>query len=202
MGSRRIQQMTMLVTGGNRGLGQHLVERFDAVSVSRVDGFDITKNYQDIATLSLDYDIFVNNAFDGPPQESWANFGQTQVYMAVYDAWKAAGKSGCIFNIGSVGEQSIVAPEPRWETYRISKAALSHASRQGTQAFKQDLVKFRTTLLTVDRLDTELSQSRPTWTGNGQELKDISDFINYTTNINANTIIEQATFYVNFNFKA
>jgi NAD(P)-dependent dehydrogenase (short-subunit alcohol dehydrogenase family) len=192
----------MLVTGGNRGLGQHLVERFDAVSVSRVDGFDITKNYQDIATLSLDYDIFVNNAFDGPPQESWANFGQTQVYMAVYDAWKAAGKSGCIFNIGSVGEQSIVAPEPRWETYRISKAALSHASRQGTQAFKQDLVKFRTTLLTVDRLDTELSQSRPTWTGNGQELKDISDFINYTTNINANTIIEQATFYVNFNFKA
>ena len=194
--------MKMLVTGGNRGLGQHLVEKFDAVSISRASGFDITKHHQEIAALSLNYNVFVNNAFDGPPQESWADFGQTQVYMAVYDAWKAAGKSGWIFNIGSVGEQSIVAPEPRWETYRISKAALSHASRQGTQAFKQDQVKFRTTLLTLDRLDTELSRSRPTWTGNGQALDDISNFINYTTNINANTAIEQATFYVNFNFKA
>lgn len=194
--------MRMLVTGGNRGLGQHLVERFGAVSISRADGFDITKNHQEIAALSLDYDVFVNNAFDGPPQESWANFGQTQVYMAVYDAWRAANKSGWIFNIGSVGEQSIVAPEPRWETYRISKAALNHASRQGTQAFRQDLVGFRTTLLTLDRLDTELSRSRPTWTGNGQSLEDISNFINYTTNINPNTVIEQATFYINFNFKA
>jgi nucleoside-diphosphate-sugar epimerase len=194
--------MKMLVTGGNRGLGQHLVERFGAQGISRADGFDITKNYQNIAKLSLDYDVFVNNAFDGPPQESWANFGQTQVYMAVYDAWKAAGKSGWIFNIGSVGEQTIVAPEPRWETYRISKAALSHASRQGSQAFNQNQVQFRTTLLTLDRLDTELSRSRPTWTGNGQSLRDISDFINYTTNINANTVIEQATFYVNFDFKA
>jgi NAD(P)-dependent dehydrogenase (short-subunit alcohol dehydrogenase family) len=194
--------MKMLVTGGNKGLGKHLVERFDAASASRSNGFDITKNYQDIAMMSLDYDVFVNNAFDGPPQESWADFGQTQVYMSVYDAWKAAEKSGWIFNIGSVGEQSIVAPEPRWETYRISKAALSHASRQGTQAFKQDQVQFRTTLLTLDRLDTELSRSRPTWTGNGQALEDISDFINYTTNINKNTVIEQATFYVNFDFKA
>ena len=194
--------MRMLVTGGNRGLGQHLVEKFGAVSISRADGFDITKNHQEIAALSLDYDVFVNNAFDGPPQESWADFGQTQVYMAVYDAWRAANKSGWIFNIGSVGEQSIVAPEPRWETYRISKAALSHASRQGTQAFNQDLVRFRTTLLTLDRLDTKLSRSRPTWTGNGQSLEDISNFINYTTNINPNTVIEQATFYVNFHFKA
>jgi NAD(P)-dependent dehydrogenase (short-subunit alcohol dehydrogenase family) len=194
--------MKMLVTGGNRGLGRHLVERFNAVSISRTSGFDITKNHKEIAALSLDYDVFVNNAFDGPPQESWADFGQTQVYMSVYDAWKTAGKSGWIFNIGSIGEQSIVAPEPRWETYRISKAALSHASRQGTQAFNQDLVRFRTTLLTLDRLDTELSRSRPTWTGNGQSLEDISNFINYTTNISPNTAIEQATFYVNFNFKA
>lgn len=194
--------MKMLVTGGNRGLGQHLVEQFGAASISRATGIDITKDHQDIAKMSLEYDVFVNNAFDGPPQEPWANFGQTQVYMAVYDAWQAAGKSGWIFNIGSVGEQSIVAPEPRWETYRISKAALSHASKQGTQAFKQDQVKFRTTLLTLDRLDTELSRSRPTWTGNGQALHDISDFIKYTVNVNANTVIEQATFYVNFNFKA
>jgi len=154
--------MKMLVTGGTRGLGQHLVNVFGADSASRVNGFDINHNTQEIATLSLEYNLFVNNAFDGPPQESWANFGQAQLYFAVYDAWKAAGKSGHIFNIGSVGEQHIVAPEPRFETYRVAKAALSHASRQGTQAFKQNQVQFRTTLITPDRLDTELSRSRPT----------------------------------------
>ena len=190
--------MKMLVTGGNRGLGQHLVDVFGADSASRANGFDINHNTQEIATLSLEYDIFVNNAFDGPPQEAWADFGQAQVYFAVYDAWKKAGKTGWIFNIGSVGEKTIVAPEPRFETYRVAKAALSHASKQGTQAFKQNLVKFKTTLITPDRLDTELSRSRPTWTGNGVSLTDISNFIRYATEVSPNTVVEETVFYVNF----
>lgn len=191
--------MKMLVTGGNRGLGKHLVEVFDAHSASRANGFDINLNTHELAVLSLEYDVFVNNAFDGPPQESWANFGQSQLYFVVYDAWKTAGKAGWVFNIGSVGEQYMVAPEPRFETYRVAKAALSHASKQGTQAFKQNLVKFRTTLITPDRLDTELSRSRPTWTGNGIALSDISDFIKYSISVKSNTVIEESTFYVNFN---
>jgi NAD(P)-dependent dehydrogenase (short-subunit alcohol dehydrogenase family) len=195
-------KMKMLVTGGNRGLGKHLVEVFGANSASRVNGFDINHNTHEIAVLSLEYDVFVNNAFDGPPQESWADFGQAQLYFAVYDAWKKAGKSGHIFNIGSVGEQHIVAPEPRFETYRVAKAALSHASRQGTQAFKQNQVQFRTTLITPDRLDTELSRSRPTWTGNGIAVTDISNFIQYAVAVSPNTVIEEATFYVNFEHKA
>ena len=146
--------------------------------------------------------MFVNNAFDGPPQEVWANFAQVQIYMAVYDAWKAAGKNGYIINIGSTGSKSIIAPEPRFETYRISKAALEHASKQGTQAFKQNQVIFKTTLITLDRLDTELSRSRPTWTNNGINLNDISNFIQYASSVSANTVIEEATFYVNFSFKA
>lgn len=190
--------MKMLVTGGNRGLGQHLVDVFGADSASRANGFDINHNTQEIATLSLEYDIFVNNAFDGPPQEAWADFGQAQVYFAVYDAWKKAGKTGWIFNIGSVGEKTVVAPEPRFETYRVAKAALSHASKQGTQAFKQNLVKFKTTLITPDRLDTELSRSRPTWTGNGVSLTDISNFIQYATEVSPNTVVEETVFYVNF----
>ena len=194
--------MKMLVTGGNRGLGEHLVNVFGADSASRTNGFDINHNTNEIATLSLEYDVFVNNAFDGPPQESWADFGQAQVYFAVYDAWKTAGKSGWIFNIGSSGGKHIVAPEPRFETYRVSKAALSHASRQGTQSFKQNLVRFRTTLITPDRLDTELSRSRPIWTGNGIDLTDISNFIRYAISVSQNTVIEEATFYVNFEHKA
>jgi len=95
-----------------------------------------------------------------------------------------------------------VAPEPRFETYRVAKAALSHASRQGTQAFKQNQVQFRTTLITPDRLDTELSRSRPTWTGNGIAVTDISNFIQYAIAVSPNTVIEEATFYVNFEHKA
>jgi MoaA/NifB/PqqE/SkfB family radical SAM enzyme len=193
---------TFLITGGNRGLGQHLTEKFNGTSISRADGHDITKDLKSIAEMSLKYDVFINNAFDGPPQEDWANFAQAQVYMAVYDAWKAAGKSGHIFNIGSTGSKNIVAPEPRFETYRVSKAALEHASRQGTQAFKQNLVPFKTTLITLDRLDTELSRSRPTWTGNGIDLTDISNFIQYATAVSQNTVVEEATFYVNFDHKA
>ena len=194
--------MKVLVTGGNRALGKHLVEEFAGTSISRTDNIDITRDVSAIAAMSLDYDVFINNAFDGPPQESWANFGQSQVYFAVYDAWKSANKTGWIVNIGSVGNKTIVAPEPRFETYRVAKAALEHASRQGTAAFKQNQVPFRTTLITLDRLDTELSRSRPTWTGNGINLSNISNFIKYAQTLDPNTCIEEITFYCNFDFKA
>jgi NADP-dependent 3-hydroxy acid dehydrogenase YdfG len=191
---------TFLITGGNRGLGLYLKDKFSGTSISRAQGYDITKNVKDIAEISLDFDVFVNNAFDGPPQEDWANFAQTQIYMSVYDTWKAAGKSGHIINIGSTGNKSIVAPEPRFETYRISKAALEHASKQGTQAFRQNIVPFKTTLITLDRLDTELSRSRSNWTGNGIDLKDIGNFVEYAIAVSNNTVIEEAIFYVNFDY--
>ena len=194
--------MKMLVTGGNRGLGLTLVNYFQARSISRQSGFDITKQINEIAKLSLEYDVFVNNAFDGPPQEPWANFAQSNVYFAVYDAWRAANKTGWIINIGSVGNKNIVAPEPRFETYRVAKAALEHASRQGTAAFKSNAVPFKTTLVTLDRLDTALSRSRETWTGNGVNLKDISSFIKYAGTLDPNTCIEEITFYCNLDYKA
>jgi len=194
--------MKMLVTGGNRGLGKHLVEEFGGTSVSRTDGIDITRDVAAIAAMSLNYDVFVNNAFDGPPQEAWANFGQAQVYFAVYDAWRTANKTGWIVNIGSVGNKIIVAPEPRFETYRVAKAALEHASRQGTAAFKANTVLFKTTLITLDRLDTELSRSRATWTGNALNLKDVSNFIKYARILDPNTCIEEITFYCNLDYEA
>lgn len=193
--------MKVLVTGGNRGLGQELTLRFGGDSISRVDGFDITKHAKEIAQKSLNYDIFINNAFDGPPQEEWADFGQVQVLLEVYKAWKNTGKEGWIFNIGSVGAKHIVAPEPSFETYRIAKSALAHASRQCTSAFKNDLVKFKTTLITPDRLDTELTRSRPSWTGNGVDCGDIANFIKYATTIQTNSVVEEIILYVNFSSK-
>jgi NADP-dependent 3-hydroxy acid dehydrogenase YdfG len=193
--------MKVLVTGGNRGLGKHLVQVFNGTSISRADNLDITKDYNSIAKMSLDYDIFINNAFDGPPQEEWANFGQVHVLEAVYDAWNQANKKGYIYNIGSVGEKSIVAREPSFETYRVAKAALAHASKQCTASFKADRVLFKTTLITLDRLDTELSRSRSTWTGNGINANDIANFIKYAYTLDHNTCIEEITFYCNLEYK-
>lgn len=194
--------MKVLITGGNRGLGKHLVDAFDGVSVSRADNLDITKDYKSIAIMSLDYDIFINNAFDGPPQEAWANFGQVHVLEAVYDAWSQNNKKGHIYNIGSTGEKSIVARDPSFETYRVAKAALAHASKQCTASFKANKVAFKTTLITLDRLDTELSRSRTTWTGNAINLNNVSNFIKYAATLDPNTCIEEITFYCNLDYKA
>lgn len=194
--------MKVLVTGGNRGLGKHLVEAFNGDSVSRSNGHDITQACNTIAEMSLSYDIFINNAFDGPPQEAWANFGQVLVLEAVYDLWSKHKKTGYIYNIGSVGEKTIVAREPSFETYRVAKAALSHASRQCTASFKSNLVPFKTTLITIDRLDTELSRSRSTWTGNGIDCTTISDFIKYTQTLTNNTCVEEIVLYCNLNYES
>lgn len=200
MGSRGQYKMKMLVTGGNRGLGLTLVNHFSADSISRVDGLDITKDTKAIAEKSLDYDVFVNNAFDGPPQEEWANFGQVQVLHDVYTAWKTNNKKGYIINIGSVGERTIIAPEPSFETYRVAKAALKHASLQSSRAFKDNLVQFKTTLLTLDRLDTELTRSRASWTGNGVNCNNICDQLALILSLNSNSCIEEIVTSVNFNF--
>jgi len=195
--------MKFLVTGGNRGLGLSLCEHFQADSVSRSTGYDITQapDRQRIATMSLDYDVFVNNAFDGPFQEPWADFGQTKLLWTVADLWQKNQKTGHIINIGSVGSESVVAPDPGWETYRVSKAALKEHSRQWTRAFKENRVQFRTSLLTLDRLDTELSRCRPNWTDNGIELQDVIAYIKLLLDGKSNTCVEEITAWVNFDHK-
>jgi NAD(P)-dependent dehydrogenase (short-subunit alcohol dehydrogenase family) len=195
--------MKFLITGGNRGLGLALCERFDGDSISRQNGYDISKltDQQRIAELSLQYDVFVNNAFDGPFQESWANFGQTHLLWAVANLWQENHKTGTIINIGSVGTETAAAPVQSFETYRVAKTALKSHSLQWTRAFKENQVQFRTSLLTLDRLDTPLSRSRPTWTGNGISLSEVGDYVQLLTQSQPNTCIQEITAWVNFDHK-
>lgn len=194
--------MKILITGGNRGLGLDLKKFFNADSMSRSEtDTDITKNQEEIVQKSLDYDVFINNAFDGPPQESWANFAQSTLLIKVFEKWKENNKLGWIFNIGSIASDDIVSPTPNWETFRVSKKALEQASLQCSRAFRQNFVKFRTVLIKPDRLDTPLSRSRNTWTGNGINTKSISDFIQYCFSLPNNTQIDSITFGLNYENK-
>ena len=193
--------MKYMITGGSKGLGLALVSHFNGDSYCRTNGFDITKDVDRLAEASLNYDVFINNAFDGPFQEPWANFAQTNLLYAVGDAWRKNNKTGYIINIGSVGSESVVAPDPAFETYRVSKSALKAHSQQWTRAFKENKVLFRTSLLTVDRLDTELTRSRSSWTGNGIDTADICHYIETIVNSQSNTCIEEITAWVNFDHK-
>jgi len=193
--------MKFMITGANRGLGLALQQAFDADNYSRSNGYDITKDRGRLAEQSLVYDVFVNNAFDGPFQESWADFGQVKLLYEIAMLWKTHNKTGHIINIGSVGSEDIVAPEPSWETYRVPKSALKHHSRQWTRAFKTNQVLFKTSLITVDRLDTELSRSRPSWTGNGHDLGDVVSMVRLCVGMNDNTCIDEITAWVNLQHK-
>jgi len=195
--------MKMLITGGNRGLGLALCNHFNGDGISRATGHDITKDpdRQRIAAMSLDYDVFVNNAFDGPFQEPWADFAQTKLLWTVADLWQKQHKSGLIINVGSVGSESVQSPDPAWETYRVSKAALKAHSHQWTRAFKEHRVPFRTTLLTLDRLDTDLSRSRANWTGNGIKLLDVAAYIELLLQSAPNTCVQEIVSWVDFDHK-
>jgi len=186
--------MKILVTGGNRGLGKHIVEKMNADSISRSNGHNICSDINKIVNLSLEYDVFINNAFSG-------DFSQTELYYKMFDAWKIAGKTGQIINIGSSGNKSI-AGVSNGEFYRVTKAALEHASKQGTHSFRKNDVPFKTSLINFDRLDSELSRSRPTWTGNGVSMDDIVNIIEIILKGMHNTCIEEVTFACNFFMKS
>ena len=83
------------------------------------------------------------------------------------------------------------------------------ASKQGTQAFKRNVCKFKTTLVVCDKLDTEEHPHwKPgwpeafwppldKWDGHGINLKNIYNFMQYCLSLDDNTCVEETVFYCN-----
>jgi hypothetical protein len=109
-------------------------------------------------------------------------------------AWQAAGKGGHIINIGGVGAEDTGPPFPGWESYNANKRALKHTSLQWTAAFRNGQVKFRTSLLTIDRLDKNDI-------GDGHDLQDIGDMVDLCLNVRANTCVGEIKAWVNLDYK-
>lgn len=193
--------MKYMITGGNTGLGLVLRQYFGADSYSRSNGYDITEQRETVADLSLNYDVFINNAYDGEFGVSRAGYGQVQLLTEVAMVWQANHKTGYIINIGGTGALDSGAPFPGWESYNANKAALAHHSRQWSQAFRSGQVLFRTSLITVDRLDTPAGRARPTWTGNGVNTNDVAKQIELCINTNANTCVSEIVSWVNLDHK-
>lgn len=171
--------MKFLVTGGNRGLGQKICEMTGGFSASRESGFDIASENgrKQIASLSLEYDIIVNNAFDGPPQTPGTDMGQVKLLGEIYNLWKEHKKPGYIINIGSIASLFPIRVYQNFQLYRVSKLALDQASCACTRAFLSSQVPFRTSLVRFGRLDTPISRSRENWTGHGHDLTFLSESI-------------------------
>lgn len=193
--------MRVMITGGNDGLGQVLSERFQADSYSRSNGYDIITHSDQLVKKSLDYDVFINNAYDGILGSSLAEFGQTRLLQKIALSWKQHDKTGHIINVGGIGSEDTGPPFPGWESYNSNKRALKHLSLQWTQAFRQNQVRFRTSLLTIDRLDTPKGRSLPSWTGNGQNLDDIAAMVALCLYAAPNTCIGEIASWVNLDHK-
>lgn len=119
--------MKILTTGNpNYGLAKAIQETMGGDFVSRSTGHDLCDDQvrQQVAQMSLDYDVFINCA------ALW-RFHQSLVLETVWNAWKEAGKKGRIVNIGSTADTGVRGTSWR---YPIEKKALKEYSRNMTYA--------------------------------------------------------------------
>lgn len=87
--------MKIAITGHTGGLGQALFEtlstQHDVVGFSRSNGYDISKNANDIVEKIKDYDILINNAYHVT--------GQLGLLRKMYEVW--SGQYKLIVTVGS-----------------------------------------------------------------------------------------------------
>jgi len=109
------------ITGHTAGLGLELFRYFSPhiIGFSRSNGFDISSvdGRNEIAKMSVDCDVFINNAHDG--------FHQVDMLYIMTNLWKGTNK--LIINMSSNSSDGIKSYSHR---YAVCKSALDKASEQ------------------------------------------------------------------------
>lgn len=138
--------MKLMITGGNAGLGLDIANHYNADSFSRSTGHDINDSNvrKELAKMSLDYNVFVNNAYSG--------FSQTELLHEVYNQWKDNGHHGVIINIGSYSTYNL---RELWKPYAVRKSSLDLLSKQISKACVTGPLTFRNTLIRPGYLETK-----------------------------------------------
>ena len=114
------------ITGHTQGIGKCAFERLspNIIGFSKSTGYDIT-NFSDrkrIIDESVNCDIFINNAT--------AEFGQTLLFLELFDAWKHTNKT--IINVGSRIAEVLVLPDTHQHLlkYQAEKLILKEMSKR------------------------------------------------------------------------
>ena len=177
----------VLVIGGSRGIGRHIVEHFKGESLSRSNGYDITdaSARKKIADISLNYDVVVNHAYTG-------DFSQLYMLKELCFLWRDKGKEGYIINTGSMSSYRFNdRKDERWWFMAATKKGsdefvnyLSHAS-----AWRKD-IKFRITNIIPGMLDTEKDRKKPHFKA-GVRGEDYCQLMEYLLSTPKNLIISE-----------
>lgn len=110
------------ITGHTSGIGKACYDEFqkqnfDVFGYSRGNGYPLESSLEKIANSVIEFDIFINNAYD--------EYHQVTLLYKLYDRWKDQEK--IIFNISSIasdGNRFMCHP------YSVHKAALDKACQQ------------------------------------------------------------------------
>ena len=119
--------MKYAITGHTQGVGKKAYERLspNIIGFSRSTGYDINDSItrKRIVDLSLDCDVFINNATD--------NFAQTYMFLDIIEAWYDKPEK-TIINVGSrIAEVRLLPESHRYLSYyHAEKSALKQFSNQ------------------------------------------------------------------------
>jgi len=125
--------MKYAITGHSQGVGKRAFERLspNVIGFSRSTGYDINDSVvrKRIVDLSLDCDIFINNATD--------NFAQTYMFLDIMEAWHD-NPTKTIINVGSRIAEVRTVPESHRHLsyYHAEKSALKQFSTQYSMTAK------------------------------------------------------------------
>lgn len=162
------------ITGHTRGIGKGIYDYFlrkdyEVRGFSRTNGYDLNdqNSISQIVSETLDFDIFVNNAFN-----HLGGFAQVQLLHDLFPHWK--NKEGWIINLSSVASD-FIAGRKETTPYPITKIALDSYVKQ----LSWMLPRINLLLIRPGRVETPLIESVP---GKKLRVNDIVNIIDWILN--------------------